>query len=71
MATSGLLLTSTYKASVFSESYPTPPFIFFFSLKVLPMERSSDSQSKKNMDQILGFISFCFEIRSHLGHLLP
>ena len=71
MATSGLLLTSTYKASVFSESYPTPPFIFF-SLKVLPMERSSDSQSKKNiMDQILGFISFCFEIRSHLGHLLP
>ena len=33
MATSGLLLTSTYKASVFSESYPTPPFIFFFHLK--------------------------------------
>ena len=45
MATSALLLTSAYKASDFSESYPAPPFIFIFSLKVLPMERSSDSQS--------------------------
>ena len=33
------------------------------------MEGHSDSQSqKKNVDQILGYISFCFEIDAHLGY---
>ena len=42
----------------------------FFLLTILPMERSSDSQSyKKIIGHILGYISFCFEIRTHLGHL--
>ena len=43
MAASGFLLSSAYKSSVFLEINPVPPH--FFSLKILPMERSSDSQS--------------------------
>ena len=43
MATSAFSLSSAYKTSVFSEINPVPPY--FFSLKILPMERSSDSQS--------------------------
>ena len=42
-----------------------------FSLKILPIERSSLTVKvrKKIIDQILGCISFCFEIPAHLGHL--
>ena len=43
VAASTLSLSSAYKASVFSEINPVTPY--FFSLKILPMERSSDSQS--------------------------
>ena len=72
MAASALLLISAYKTSVFSEikiAY-TLIFFFFFSLKILSMERSSDSQNKKKiMDQILAYISFCFQVCRHLGHL--
>ena len=42
VAASALSLSSTYKTSVFPEINPVPPY--FFSLKILPMERSSDSQ---------------------------
>ena len=42
----------------------------FLSLKIIPMERPSDSQNqRKKIDQILGYISFYFEIYAHLGHL--
>ena len=43
MAASALLWSSAFKASVFSESSPVPSY--FFSLKILPIEGSSDSQS--------------------------
>ena len=43
VAASALSLSSAYKASVFSEINPVPPY--FFTLKILPMERSSDSQN--------------------------
>ena len=66
MAASALSLSSAYKA-VFQKlaSYP-----HIFKLKILPLERPSESQSYKGIiDQILGYISFCFEISAHLGHL--
>ena len=43
VAASALLLTSAYKAYVFSEINPVPPHSL--PLKILLMERSSDSQS--------------------------
>ena len=43
VAASALSLSSAYKASVFSEINSVPPY--FFTLKILPMERSSDSQN--------------------------
>ena len=43
VAASALSLSSTYKASVFSEI--SPVHSYFFSLKIFPMERSYDSQS--------------------------
>ena len=47
VAASALSLSSTYKASLFSEINAVS--LYFFSLKIFPMERSSDSQSwKKN-----------------------
>ena len=33
------------------------------------MKSSPDSQRKKNNGQILGYISFCFEMRAYLGQL--
>ena len=68
MAASALFLSSTYKVSVFPEINSVPSI--YFSLKILLMERSSDSQSlEKIINQILGYINFCFEILAHLGHL--
>ena len=67
VAASALSLSSTYKGSVFSEINPVPPY--FFSLKLFPMERSSDSHKLEKIEQILSYISFCFKIRAHLGHL--
>ena len=43
VAASTLSLSYTYKASVFLEINPVPPY--FFSLEIFPMERFSDSQS--------------------------
>ena len=72
MATSALLVTSAYKASDFSESYPAPPFILFFHLKFFLWKGPLTVKvRKKNIDQILGYISFCFEMQSHLGHIFP
>ena len=45
------------------------PYPHIFSLKILPMERFSDKVKKKIIEQILGYISFRFEIQAHLGHL--
>ena len=74
MAASALLLSSAYKdidpvPTYFSEIDPVSPY--FVSLKILPMERSSASQSlkKKIINQILNYSSFCFEIPAYLGHL--
>ena len=44
VAASALSLSSTYKAPVFSVN-PVPPYIYFFSLKIFLMEKSSDSQT--------------------------
>ena len=47
VAASTLLLSSTYKTSVFSEINPIFPYSF--SIKIVPTERSFESQnSKKN-----------------------
>ena len=43
VAASALLSSSAYKASAFSEINPVP-HIFFHLLKILSIERSSDSQ---------------------------
>ena len=69
MAASALSLSSAYKASVFSEINPVLPSLF--TLKILSMEKSSDSQSykKKIIDQILGYISFSIKSLAHLGNL--
>ena len=66
VAASALSLSSAFKSSVFSESSPVLPY--FFSLKILPMEGSSDSQSWKKNHQS-DFVLHQFRIRAHLGHL--
>ena len=43
MAASALSLSFAYKASFFSEINPEP--LWVFSLKILPMPRSSDGQN--------------------------
>ena len=56
------------QSSVFSEMNPQPSF--FFHLKSFPWKFPLTVKAReKNMDQILSYISFCFEIRTHLGHL--
>ena len=64
VAASSLLLSSAYKASVFSEINPVPPY--FFHLKSFLWKGPLTVKvRKKFIDQILGYI----EIRAHLGHL--
>ena len=69
MAASSLLLSSAYKASVFSEINPI--LQYFISLKILPTERPTGRQSKKKKSSIRlwASISFYFEGHTHLGHL--
>ena len=68
VAASTLSLSSTYKASFFSEINPVPPH--FFHLKSFLWKDSLAVKVRKTfIDQILSYISFCFEIRAHLGHL--
>ena len=68
MADSAISSISAYKTAVFSEINPVP--LSFCLLKILPMERSSDSQSqKKIIDQIVGYNSFYVKLRANLSHL--
>ena len=68
VAASALSLCSTCKASVFSEINPVPPF--FFHLKSFLWKSPLTVRvRKKFINQISSYISFCFVIRAHLGHL--
>ena len=64
MAPSTLLLSSASKPFLFSEI----TYSYFFSLKI-PLTVKIKKKKKKIIDQILGYISFYFEILAHLGHL--
>ena len=64
MAPSTLLLSSASKPFLFSEIR----YSYFFSLKI-PLTVKIKKKKKKIIDQILGYISFYFEILAHLGHL--
>ena len=65
---SALSLSSAYKIPVFSEINPVTP-IFFHLESFLWKGPLTAKVRKKVIDQILGYISFCIEIRAHLGHL--
>ena len=65
MAAAALSLSSTYKASVFSEINPVPPY--FFHLKSFLWEVPLTVKVKGPpllVNQILSYISFCFEAQS-------
>ena len=68
MAVSAFLLSSAYKPSVFSEINPVPPILFH--LKSFLWKGPLRAKIRKRIiNQILDYISFYFEIRTHLGHL--
>ena len=71
MSGSSLSLSSANKISVFSEINPVPNFfLFFFDLKsFLGIGPLTVKVRKKFLDQMFGYIRFCFEIRAHVGHL--
>ena len=62
-------LSSAYKASVFLEINPVPPIFFFTENPSYGKALWQSKLEKRIIDQILGCISFCFEIRAYLGHL--
>ena len=67
VAAFALVLSSACKSSIFSESSPIAPY--FFQLKsFLWKGLLTVKVRKKIIDQILGYISFCFEIYAHLCH---
>ena len=68
VAASSLSLSSAYTTFVFSEMNPYP-HIFFRLKSFLWKCPLTGKVRKKFIDQILSYISFCFEIRAHLGHL--
>ena len=68
MAAPAFSLSSACKASIFSESSPVP--LHFFLLKSFLRKGLLTVEVKKKIDQILGYISFYFEIRTYLGHLI-
>ena len=70
VAASALWLSSTHKASVFSEINPVPPYFFFHLKFFLWKGPLTVKVRKKFIDQVLSCIRFSFEIRAHLGHLL-
>ena len=45
------------------------PYIFFHLKSFLWKGPLTVKDRKKFIDQILSYISFCFEISAHLGHL--
>ena len=67
MATSALLLRSAYKASVFSEINPVPPY--FFHLKYFLWKGALTVKVRKHHRSDFGLHQFRIEIRAHLGHL--
>ena len=70
MSGSSLSLSSANKISVFSEINPVPNFFFFFDFKsFLGIGPLTVKVRKKFLDQMFGYIRFCFEIRAHVGHL--
>ena len=69
MAVSALSLRSAYKTSVFSEIIPVLPYLFQVKYLSYGKVRWQSKLEKKIIDQILGYISFCIEIRAYLGHL--
>ena len=68
VAASALSLSSTYKATIVSEINPIP-HIFFHLKSLLWKDPLTFKMRKKFINQILSYISFCFEICAHLGHL--
>ena len=68
VAVYSLLLISVYNASVFSDINPVPPY-FFHLRSFLWKEPMTVKVRKTIIDQNLGYISFCFEVRAHLDHL--
>ena len=68
MAASTFLLSSANKASVFTESNPVP-HVFFHLRSFLWKGPQTVKVRKKIIYQILGYISFCFEMRAHLANL--
>ena len=67
MAASALLLRSAYKASVFSQIKPVPPY--FFHLKNFLWKVALTVKVRNNHRSDFGLHQFCIEIRAHLGHL--
>ena len=70
MAASALSLSSVLSlTSVFSEISPVPHIYFFHLKSFLWKGPLTVKVRKKIIDQILGYISFCIEIRAYLGNL--
>ena len=68
LAASALLLSSAYEASIFSQFNPITPY--FFHLKYFLWKGPLKVRvRKKIINHILGYNSFCFEIRAHLGNI--
>ena len=70
MAASTFLLSSAYKTSVFFQKLAPYPYIFSHLKSYLWEGPLTVKVKKKIIVHILGYISFCIEIRTHLGHLL-
>ena len=68
MAASAFSLSSVYKTLFFfSEINPVPPYFFFHLKSFLLKGPLTVKVRKKFINHILGYISFCIEIRAHLG----
>ena len=68
MAASAHSLSSAYKTSVFFSEINSVPLYFFHLKSFLWKGPLTVKVREKIMDQILGYVSFCTEIRAHLGH---
>ena len=69
MAASALMLSSTEKASVYSEINPDP-HIFFHLKYFLWKGPLTVEVRKKFIDQILSYISFCFQNTCFVNNFL-
>ena len=68
MAASALSLSSKYKF-LFSQKLTPYPHVFFHLKFFQWKDPLTAPVCKKFINQIFSYISFCFEIRAHLGHL--